>query len=109
MNNKYSEIYARNLYLYASKYRTLFNNPSGIERFSPAKKNHVLKALIALSKFLGVYHGFKRRLEAYGVNWSRKGSVDSFLRIMNNRNSDVLKWVRKASDVLNDKTLSTSL
>ena len=106
---KYSEIYARNLYLYASKYHELFNNPSGIERFSPSVKNHILKGLIALSKYLGIYNEFKKRLAAYGVKWSRKGSVDSFLRIMHNSSTDVLKWVQKANDVLNDQTLSTFL
>jgi intergrase/recombinase len=109
VHSKYSDTYANNIYLYASKYSSLFNNPSGIEQFSPDKKNHILKGLIALSKYLGVYNEFQKRLEDYGVKWSRKGSVDSFLRIMNSKSSDVLEWVQKATRVLDDKTLSTFL
>ncbi len=109
VDNKYSEVYAQNLYLYAKKYSSLFNNPRGVERYSPDKKNHILKGLIALSKFLGVYKQFKARLEAYDVGFSRDNSVDSFLRIMHNSNKDVLKWVEKASEVLDNSSLSAFL
>jgi len=106
---KYAESYARNIYLYARKYVELINNPSAIEIFSNSKKNHILKSFIALSKYYGFYQQFKKILEDYGVTWSHMSSVDSFFRIMNNSNSDVLKWYDKAIEVLDDSDLSMYL
>jgi len=106
---KYAESYARNIYLYARKYVELINNPSAIETFSNSKKNHILKSFIALSKYYGFYQQFKKILEDYGVTWSHMSSVDSFFRIMNNSNSDVLKWYDKAIEVLDDSDLSMYL
>jgi intergrase/recombinase len=106
---KYAESYARNIYLYARKYLELINNPSAIETFSNSKKNHILKSFAALSKYYGFYQQFKKTLKDYGVTWSHTSSVDSFFRIMNNSNSDVLKWYDKAIEVLDDSDLSMYL
>ncbi|TET64050.1 hypothetical protein E3J49_05230 [Candidatus Bathyarchaeota archaeon] len=106
---KYAESYARNIYLYARKYVELINNPSAIEVFSNSKKNHILKSFIALSKYYGFYQQFKKILEDYGVTWSHTSSVDSFFRILNNSNSNVLKWYDKAIEVLDDNDLSMYL
>jgi intergrase/recombinase len=71
-----------------------------LETFSGSKKNTVLKALIALSKFLGVHEEFKARLSAYGVKFARTDAFNSFLRIMNNDNASLVEWCGKACAVL---------
>jgi intergrase/recombinase len=86
---------------YTSKYVELLDNPSMIETFSRCKRNNVLKALIALSKYLGFYREFKEKLSDYGIKWHRTSSIDSFLRILNNQNKDVLVWSKKATNILN--------
>jgi len=74
---------------------------SELERFSKSKKNTVLKALIVLSKYLGVYREFKLRMTDYGVKFEQSNSVDAFLRMMNVKH-DILDWVEDALECLND-------
>jgi len=73
-----------------------------------AKKNNVLKALISLSKYLGVYREFKSKIEDYGIKWSRTTSIDAFFRMINQTNSDILKWYKDTSTLL-DNNCSTYL
>jgi len=68
---------------------------SELEAFSKSKKNTVLKALIVLSKYLGVYREFKLRMADYGVKFEQSNSVDAFLRMMNAKH-DTLDWVEDA-------------
>lgn len=87
---------------YAVKYCSLLDNPSHLETFSNSKRNNVLKALIALSKYHGFYTQFKQRIKDYGIKWSKSDSIHSFFRILNNPNHDVLEWYQKTTNVLND-------
>jgi hypothetical protein len=99
---KYAKSWARTVYSYAKKYAELVDNPSLVETFSGSKKNSVLKSLVALSKFYGFYPEFKQRIEDYGIKYSRTSSIDSFFRIFNNNNKDILVWFQKATSILND-------
>ena len=99
---KYAKSWARTVYSYAKKYAELVDNPSIVETFSGSKKNSVLKSLVALSKFYGFYPEFKQRIEDYGIKYSRTSSIDSFFRIFNNNNKNILVWYQKAANVLND-------
>ena len=99
---KYAKSWARTVYSYAKKYAELVDNPSIVETFSGSKKNSVLKSLVALSKFYGFYPEFKQRIEDYGIKYSRISSIDSFFRIFNNNNKDILVWYQKATSVLDD-------
>jgi hypothetical protein len=38
-----------------------------IDSFSKEKRNRVLKSLIALSKYLGVYKEFKKKIKNHGI------------------------------------------
>jgi hypothetical protein len=60
-----------------------------------------------LSKLLGIHQNFKQRLQDYGVKMARPDVFASFLRIYNNKNSDLLDWYSKAASVLreNEKLL----
>jgi len=74
---------------------------SKLEKFSKSKKNTVLKALIVLAKYLGVYREFKSRMTDYGVKFEQSSSVDAFLRIKNAKH-DILDWVRNALKCLDE-------
>jgi len=80
-------------------------NLRDLDSFSKWKKNSTLKALIALSKYLGIYEQFKAKVKGYGIKWESQSSVESFLRMMN-RKDGLMDWVKKSAKVL-DKNLST--
>jgi intergrase/recombinase len=63
----------------------LNGNLRELDSFSKSKKNNVLKALIALSKYLGVYEQFKARKASYGIKWENQNSLQAFLRIKNTK------------------------
>ena len=67
---------------------------SKLESFSKIKRAHILKSLIALSKYLGVYEEFKRKIESYGIKWERQNALKSFLRMMRPKEG-LLDWVRE--------------
>ena len=106
---KYADNYAEMILRYVRKYLDLIDNPSMLETFSNSKKNNVLKSLIAFSKFHGFYQHFKDTLKNYGVTWSHTSSVDSFFRIMNNANDDVIEWYNEATGILDDNDLNLYL
>jgi intergrase/recombinase len=100
--NKYSNTWGPTVFCYAKKYHQMLNGDfSDLEAFSKSKKNSVLKALVALSKYLGVYTEFKLRMSDYGVKFEQTSSVDAFLRIMNAKH-DILDWVSDALECLDD-------
>jgi len=82
---------------YALKYGHLLfsGNLSVLHSFSDSKRNHILKSLSALSKFLGVYDEFQRLRRKYDIKWS-SGRVDLLIikRLLKRYNGDNLKeWV----------------
>ncbi|MEM3369197.1 MAG: integrase, partial [Thermoproteota archaeon] len=107
---KYSRQYTATTYCYARKYHhLLYGNLRQLDFLKDSTKGTVVKALIVLSKFLGIQQQFKQRLLDYGVKIPRQDSFTSFLRILNNNNNtdDILKWYKEATSVLrdNEKTL----
>jgi intergrase/recombinase len=102
LNKKYSKTWARNVFCYTKKYHNLLNgNLRELESFSKSKKNNVLKSLIALSKYLGLYETFKARILNYGIKWENQNSFEAFLRIMHTKEG-LMKWVKTCLNVLND-------
>jgi len=73
-----------------------------VETFSNYKRNHVIKSLIALSKFLGIYRDFKQRLMDHGIKLSVQDSFASFLRILTVNVDEILDWYRSACEVLKE-------
>ncbi|MCW3977113.1 MAG: hypothetical protein NWE77_04195 [Candidatus Bathyarchaeota archaeon] len=53
-----------------------------LDVFGRSKRNNVLKALIALAKFVGIYNQFKAKMANYGVKWQKQNSFESFIRIL---------------------------
>jgi len=99
--SKYAKTYAPTVVCYARKYAHLLRgNLREIDLLKPSVKIQTVKALTILSKFLGMNKEFKNRLSDYGVKMPRPDAFSSFLRIMNNHNSDLIEWIMKASEIL---------
>jgi len=100
--SRYSKSYAVNIFRYARKYEAmLIGDLRDLWKLSPNVQDYVIKALIALSKYLGIYEEFRSKLKQYGVKWTKQSSFNSFLRILNSSNNDVLEWLREAGRALN--------
>ena len=95
--SRYAKSYAPTVYGYAEKFGgLLFGNLAELYSFSRSKRGAILRALSALSKYLGVHEQFKRRMKDYGMKWESQSSFDSFLRIINSENKgDVVEWVKR--------------
>ena len=96
VKSRYAKSYAPTVLCYARKYHgLLFGNLADLEGFSRSKRGAIMKALTALSKYLGVYEEFKQRMKNYGLKWESQSSFESFLRIMRNENDSTIEWVRR--------------
>jgi hypothetical protein len=78
------------------------DNPSRILSLSASSKANALKALVCLSKYVGIYIEFKEKLKQYGIKWVRPDSFDSFIRIVNNNHNDLIEWYKNAYSILDD-------
>ena len=100
-SKKYAKSYYHIVLCYARKYSHMLNgNLRDLDSLNPIVKTQAVKSLIVLSNFLGVQKQFKNRLEEYDIKVQRPNAFSSFLRIMNNHNSDLLEWNKRASEVL---------
>ena len=101
--SRYAKSYAPTVYCYAQKFSgLLYGNLAELQRLSRSKRGAILRALTALSKYLGVYEQFKRRMKSYGLKWEGQGSFESFLRILRNNNRDVVEWVKRCLESFDD-------
>jgi intergrase/recombinase len=90
---------AKDRFRYAQKFHgyLLRKDFREIRLFSDSKRVHVLKALAAFSKFLGVHDEFTALVRNYGLKWS-SGNGDELIisRLTKTVNGDeILIWVRK--------------
>jgi intergrase/recombinase len=65
-------------------------------------KNNVIKSLIILSKYLGIYEDFSNKCKQFGIKTTSPNTLNAFLRILNSNNSDILKWYNEALPILRD-------
>jgi len=67
---------------------------------SDSQREHALKALSALSKFLGMHKEFLRLVENYGLKWSGRSRDDLIIsRLTKNVDSkEIFEWVRKVKE-----------
>jgi len=77
---------------YAKKYCDclLKHDFSELNTFSDSKRNHVLKALGGLAKFLGIYQDFKILMKNYGLTWKTVSSEDLIISRLNRANGTEL-------------------
>jgi hypothetical protein len=51
------------------KYLECLDNPSRLLSLSASSKANALKALVCLSKYVGIYIEFKEKLKQYDTKW----------------------------------------
>ncbi|MDW8022515.1 MAG: hypothetical protein RMJ15_02045, partial [Nitrososphaerota archaeon] len=89
---------ARERFNYARQYaRCLFEgNFSDLKVLSEEKRGHVLKALSALSKYLGVYQRFQQLVRDYGLKWSGKAKDQLLIQRLTKvvDADEIFSWVK---------------
>jgi len=104
--NKYAKSWAPNVFRYAKTYsRMLTGDLTELEAFNKSKRNNILKSLIALSKYLGIYKQFKDKMQNYGVKWKNQNSLEAFIRILKVKDG-LLEWIKTTTKVF-DKSYAT--
>jgi len=90
---------ARSMLSYARKFShcLLEGDLSEVVRLRETLRPNVLKALSALSKYLGVYQQYKVMLRSYGLRWRSRSSDDLIIgRLTRVRDPDeVFTWIRR--------------
>jgi intergrase/recombinase len=79
-------------------------NLSDLLLMSDCKRAHVMKALSALSKFLGVYERFSSLIKNYGLKWAGKRTEDLIIdRLLKAKDPDeVFQWTRDVKRLIPD-------
>jgi len=99
---RYSRKYALNCFNYAKHYHeVLFDSDPEILTLSPFKQNLVLKALKALSIYLGdpaLFYEFRRR---HPLKWSRRDSTSIFKSLFNSRidADELFNWLGRVKEL----------
>ncbi len=99
---KYTKEYATVLYHYAVKYFDCLEDCSKILDLPRTIRSNVLKALVCLSKYLGIYSEFTTSFKNHGVRWTTQDSFSSFLKIINNDHDSLLQWYKDARSALRE-------
>ncbi len=83
--NAKKTIYSR--LTYAKKYHQLLftDDFSGILQFSKDKISHIMKAMAAPSKFLGMYDKWVSIVKKYDLKRSERNSLNTFHEIFNSK------------------------
>ena len=104
VRSRYAKSYAPTILSYARRYYrfVITEDLRDLDATPPTIKNTLIKSLIVLSKYIGQSQEFRVRLKAYDIKISRPSTLSSFLRIFNNKNSDILKWYNEANALLRD-------
>ena len=77
---------------------------SSLKLLSDDKRVHVMKALSALSKYLGVYDGFRALVRNYGLKWVGRNSDDLIIDRLTKVVSydDLVEWIRRVKEAVPD-------
>lgn len=97
---KYSKNYVNDLFCCRRKYYECFYDVKKIGFVPESNRNNVVKSLIVLSKYLGCLLQFKDSLKNCGIKAHKQNSIESFLRVLSDSDSDILDWYEKAEAVL---------
>ena len=97
IHNKHT---AKSRLLYSKKYYHVLTEANAQELLilSNDKRIHAMKALAALSKYLGCYDIWKSIIERYQLKWSNEDAVQVFQNITNADHdfSSMVKWLKDA-------------
>ena len=104
--NTKKTIYSR--LTYAKKYQHLLftEDFNEILHFSKDKISHIMKALAALSKFLGKYNEWNLIVKKYNLKWSERNSLNTFNKIFNSTEyiENYFSWIKS---FVKDNKIST--
>ena len=78
-----------------------------MQLMSDEKRVHVMKALSALSKFLGCHEYFTNLVKNYGLKWSGKSSSDLLIERMFKVSNlqDIVEWIVEAKKMAGEYSL----
>jgi hypothetical protein len=103
LESKYVKGYAKSLFAHSRKYCNWLENVNEIQLSRPTARNNIINGLTALSKYLGIYESFKKRMKVHGIKRVKPDPMQSFMRIFNSKAHDGLgEWYRDANAVLKD-------
>jgi len=109
----YSKAYATNLFNYAQQYFDCLVNRdlSKVCALKESVRPNVLKALSALSKFLGCYEDYKVLLRNHGLGWIGRSTDDIIIdRLTRSENScDIWVWVKQVKEARHELNLFMDL
>src|SRR4030067_1844763 len=101
--SKFSRSYALQQLSNMTKHYDCLDNPQKLNEISISNRGNILKTMVNLAKFLGIYEDYKAKLKQYGINWpNNDNSFNSFLRIINNNHTNLGEWYSQAPDILRD-------
>jgi intergrase/recombinase len=96
----------RNKLQYAKRFYHIFNqeNAKDLLNVSLETRQHAMKSLASLSKYLGIYDKWQDIKKRYQLKWSEQGGgYSTFEKIFNNKDqniSNMIKWIKDAIDKL---------
>jgi hypothetical protein len=106
---EYADVTAKDRLCYAKKYADCLvrRDFSTLKLVTASQREHAMKALAVLSKFLGIYEEFRRLVKNYGLKWSSRKSSDLIIdrltkTIDPNEIFDWVKQVKQAMPQLSD-------
>ncbi len=102
--NKYTnKQYAKAQLSNAVKYSECLENPSKILSFPESRRSNILKAMVCLSKYLGVYEEYKAKLKSYGIKWGNEDTAfKGFLAIFNHKHDTLPDYIQEIMPLLHD-------
>ena len=101
LSRKYAKSHVPSTLSYCKRYNhIIWGDIKEIEKISSGSKNNVIKALIILSKYLGIHEEFKTSLKNYGIKLYSQDAFSAFMRVYTNQNSNLNEWLKQASFVL---------
>jgi intergrase/recombinase len=88
------------MYSYAKRfaYCLLTRDLSDLRTLGNSTREHVMKALSGLSKFLGIHEDFQQLVKNYGLKWSGRNNDDIIIaRLLKTVNADeIFQWLKDA-------------
>jgi hypothetical protein len=101
LDEKYSKQNASLMFGYIKKYYQCFLNPNELLKTPASIRGNVLKAMVSYSKYASSYEEYKAKLKNSGIRWITNDSAfDSFLRIVNNKHSNLGHWYSEMQKIL---------
>ena len=104
LTNKYTnKQYRQAQFSNASKYSDCLDNPSKMLAYPESKRKNILKAMVCLSKYLGVYEEYKAKLKSYDIKWSNEDTAfNGFLAIFNHKHDTLPEYIKEIQPILHE-------